>query len=215
MKPSLTHRVVAEFVGTLFLLTAVVGSGIMGERLAAGNPAIALLANSGIGCNHPRPRFYFRGTPQSCSDTCRRMAGPYRMAGYTGIYRRSGNWSIRRSRSRSPHVRHVAILFLDTCPHWPCTTFERVHRHVRTALGGLGLRPTSALCRPLRGGSLYHRSILVHVFNFLRQSRRHPCAITERHVRRYQARRRYRVCRRPVGRSVRGNTALPTANPVT
>ena len=46
MKPSLTRRAVAEFIGTLFLLAAVVGSGIMGERLAGGNTAIALLANS-------------------------------------------------------------------------------------------------------------------------------------------------------------------------
>jgi glycerol uptake facilitator-like aquaporin len=46
MKAPLAHRVTAEFVGTLFLLAAVVGSGIMGERLAAGNIAIALLANS-------------------------------------------------------------------------------------------------------------------------------------------------------------------------
>jgi glycerol uptake facilitator-like aquaporin len=37
---------VAEFAGTLFLLAAVVGSGIMGERLAAGNVALALLANT-------------------------------------------------------------------------------------------------------------------------------------------------------------------------
>ncbi|HEY6412560.1 MAG TPA: MIP/aquaporin family protein [Edaphobacter sp.] len=46
MKPSLTRRIVAEFAGTLFLLAAVVGSGIMGERLAAGNTALALLANA-------------------------------------------------------------------------------------------------------------------------------------------------------------------------
>jgi glycerol uptake facilitator-like aquaporin len=46
MKPSLPRRIAAEFVGTLFLLAAVVGSGIMGERLAAGNTALALLANS-------------------------------------------------------------------------------------------------------------------------------------------------------------------------
>ena len=39
-------RVVAEGVGTALLLAAIVGSGIMGERLAAGNVAIALLANS-------------------------------------------------------------------------------------------------------------------------------------------------------------------------
>jgi glycerol uptake facilitator-like aquaporin len=36
----------AEFIGTAFLLAAVVGSGIMGERLAGGNVAIALLANA-------------------------------------------------------------------------------------------------------------------------------------------------------------------------
>jgi glycerol uptake facilitator-like aquaporin len=38
--------VVAEFVGTAFLLAAIVGSGIMAERLAGGNVAIALLANT-------------------------------------------------------------------------------------------------------------------------------------------------------------------------
>jgi glycerol uptake facilitator-like aquaporin len=37
---------VAEAVGTAFLVTAVIGSGIMGERLAGGNVAIALLANT-------------------------------------------------------------------------------------------------------------------------------------------------------------------------
>ena len=46
MKTSLPRRLVAEFIGTLLLLAAVVGSGIMGERLAGGNVAIALLANT-------------------------------------------------------------------------------------------------------------------------------------------------------------------------
>ena len=46
MRPSLLRRAVAEFVGTLFLLATVVGSGIMAERLAAGNVALALLANT-------------------------------------------------------------------------------------------------------------------------------------------------------------------------
>src|SRR6185295_9593871 len=45
-KFSLTQRTAAEGVGTAFLLAAVVGSGIMGERLAGGNAAVALLANS-------------------------------------------------------------------------------------------------------------------------------------------------------------------------
>ncbi len=41
-----TRRIAAEAIGTAFLLAAVVGSGIMGERLAGGNVAIALLANT-------------------------------------------------------------------------------------------------------------------------------------------------------------------------
>jgi glycerol uptake facilitator-like aquaporin len=40
------RQLMAECLGTLFLLAAVVGSGIMAERLAQGNMALALLANS-------------------------------------------------------------------------------------------------------------------------------------------------------------------------
>jgi glycerol uptake facilitator-like aquaporin len=43
---TLARRAAAEAVGTAFLLAAVVGSGIMAERLAGGNIAIALLANT-------------------------------------------------------------------------------------------------------------------------------------------------------------------------
>ena len=43
---SMGQRVLAEFIGTAALLIVVVGSGIMGEQLAKGNAAIALLANS-------------------------------------------------------------------------------------------------------------------------------------------------------------------------
>ena len=46
MKFTLRSRAVVEFGGTAFLLMAVVGSGIMAERLTAGNVALALLANS-------------------------------------------------------------------------------------------------------------------------------------------------------------------------
>ena len=43
---TLTRRLVAEALGTAGLLATVVGSGIMGDALAAGNVAIALLANA-------------------------------------------------------------------------------------------------------------------------------------------------------------------------
>jgi hypothetical protein len=42
----LRARFTAEFLGAAFLVAAVIGSGIMGERLAGGNVAIALLANT-------------------------------------------------------------------------------------------------------------------------------------------------------------------------
>ena len=44
--PTLARRAAAEAVGTALLLAAVVGSGIMGERLAGGNVGLALLANT-------------------------------------------------------------------------------------------------------------------------------------------------------------------------
>lgn len=43
---TLSKRAISEFASTAFLLMIVVGSGIMGEKLSAGNEAIALLANS-------------------------------------------------------------------------------------------------------------------------------------------------------------------------
>ncbi|MBX7149123.1 aquaporin family protein [bacterium] len=49
---SVAKKIIAEFLGTSFLLCTVVGSGIMGEELAGGNTAIALLANSlATGCS--------------------------------------------------------------------------------------------------------------------------------------------------------------------
>ena len=43
---SLSRRLAAEALGTALLLAVVIGSGIMGERLAGGNDAVALLANT-------------------------------------------------------------------------------------------------------------------------------------------------------------------------
>ncbi len=46
MRSSFPKRVVAESLGTAFLVAAVVGSGIMAERLSGGNLALTLLANT-------------------------------------------------------------------------------------------------------------------------------------------------------------------------
>ncbi|SHE54510.1 Glycerol uptake facilitator (Major Intrinsic Protein Family) [Loktanella atrilutea] len=50
-QPPLRARLIAETLGTTFLLIGVVGSGIMADRLAQGNDAVALLANAiATGC---------------------------------------------------------------------------------------------------------------------------------------------------------------------
>jgi len=46
MTHTVLRKIVSEFLGTGLLVAAVVGSGVMGERLAGGNVAIALLANT-------------------------------------------------------------------------------------------------------------------------------------------------------------------------
>lgn len=45
-EPHLPRALAAEFIGSALLLAIVVGSGIMGEQLAAGNTAVALLLNA-------------------------------------------------------------------------------------------------------------------------------------------------------------------------
>ena len=45
-RPSLNRQLLAEFAGTAALLCAVIGSGIMAERLSGGNDGVALLANT-------------------------------------------------------------------------------------------------------------------------------------------------------------------------
>jgi glycerol uptake facilitator-like aquaporin len=44
--PTLAKRVFSEWLGTAFLLATVIGSGIMAQKLAGGNGAIALLCNT-------------------------------------------------------------------------------------------------------------------------------------------------------------------------
>src|SRR5271167_923676 len=44
--PSLGRQILSEWLGTAFLLAAVVGSGIMAQKLSGGNAALALLCNT-------------------------------------------------------------------------------------------------------------------------------------------------------------------------
>lgn len=94
---SLARRAAAECIGTALLLAAVVGSGIMGERLSQGNVALALLANSLatgfalialIVAFGPRSGAHFNPVVTLAlalrGDFAKRDVGPYLLAQFTG-----------------------------------------------------------------------------------------------------------------------------------
>ena len=77
---TLSRRIVAEGLGTAFLLAAVVGSGIMGERLAGGNTAIALACQyTGHGRDVDNPDFHFRANLRRALQPGGRPCGEWRL----------------------------------------------------------------------------------------------------------------------------------------
>ena len=162
---NLRARVVAEFLGTAFLLAAVVGSGIMGERLASGNLAIALLANT-LATGAALLALILTFNIISGANCC--------------PGRRCFHWS----GCGAHHVRAAAVLPVPSRPEWGRPFVERVHRYLRIALGHLGMLShpahSSGLCR----GSLYHCGLLVHGFDFFCQSRGYTGPRCQRHLRR-------------------------------
>jgi len=96
---TLARRAIAEGVGTALLLAAVVGSGIMGERLSGGNVAIALLANSLatgfalialVVAFGPRSGAHFNPVVTVAlalrGDVAKRDLGPYLLAQFAGAF---------------------------------------------------------------------------------------------------------------------------------
>ncbi len=172
MKFDLRARVVSEFLGTAFLVAAVVGSGIMGERLAGGNVAIALLANTiatgaalvgliltfrPISGAHFNPAVtladaFEHGTPWKEVPT-------YIIAQCTGGIPGTGIAHL------SFGLRSFALL---TRSEWTGARLKRIRRDLRTLVGNLGLLAFPLVCRTLRGRELHHGCLLVHCIHVLR-----------------------------------------------
>jgi glycerol uptake facilitator-like aquaporin len=155
----MTRRLTAEFLGTALLLVAVVGSGIMAERLAGGNMAVALLANalatgaalvvlitifaplSGAHFN-PAVSFYF-------------------------ALRGEMPWSIAL---RYLLVQIIAAIIGVWLAHL------MFNMPVLETSSKLREGPALWLAEFI-GGPLHHGRLLVHRFNVFRQSRRHHCPV--------------------------------------
>ena len=158
----------AEFLGTALLLATVVGSGIMGERLAGGNVAIALLGNTLptgamlvvlITMFGPISGAHFNPAVTLVFALARRISrGDARLC--------------RRPDRRRPSSACWPRMPCSTCR---CCSFrpgaQRAGQWLRRVVATFGLLATilCAECEP-RGGSvvgrpLHHRRLLVHRFD--------------------------------------------------
>ena len=114
---SLARRIFSEWLGTTFLLSAVVGSGIMAQKLAGGNVALALLCNTiPTGAKHlllwplhtgygEQPRIEF-GATRHCRGSHLRQTN-IRITPVQPQYRTS-IWRIARQRlglTQRPHLK--------------------------------------------------------------------------------------------------------------
>ena len=169
MKFNLRARLTAEFVGSAFLVAAVVGSGIMGERLAGGNVAIALLANTiatgaalvaliltfgPISGAHLNPAVTLADAiehgimwPEALAYMVAQCAGAI-----TGAIVAHLMFGLRWY-SFSTHPRHGWSSVLSEF----CVFF-------RTAIGYLGMFAAALGSRAIRCCQLHHRGVLVHCF---------------------------------------------------
>ncbi len=182
--PSLVRRAVAEGVGTALLLATVVGSGIMGERLAGGNVAVALLANT-LATGAVLVALILTFAPLSGAQLNpavtlafaweRRL--PWRdVPAYLGAQVLGAFLGVAIG---TPDVRPSGLLALPAGPTRPVASAQRVRRDLRTAFCDLGVLPTSLDRGAVRGRGIHHRGLLVHGIDVVRQPGRDACPSCE------------------------------------
>ena len=185
--PSLAQRAFSEWLGTAFLLAAVVGSGVMAQKLAAGNGALALLCNTLptgailvvlILIFGPLSGAHFNPAVSIAfalwAELPWQIAAAYIAAQIFGAI--VGVWT--------------AHLMFEL-PLWQLSITVRtgLGQWLAEAVATFGLLLTILGCvartrgRTLRGRPLYHGRLLVHRFNLFRQSRRDDCALVVRYLR--------------------------------
>ena len=149
---------VAEFVGTALLLAGVVGSGIMGERLAGGNVAIAARQHPRHRCDargaHPRLWTGLRCAPQPGRVVRRRVARRHFVATRFRVCDRTGERSDPRRRHRRLHVRAAGVRVVTACSCRCAAGLQRSGSDVRSPRGHLGL-----FAAPFRGNTIRRRRL--------------------------------------------------------
>ncbi len=216
MTADLPRRAAAEFLGSAFLLAAVVGSGIMAAKLAGGNGALALLCNTlptgailvvlilifgPVSGAHFNPAvtlaFAFRREMPSTA------VAVYLVAQVAGAI--IGAW-LAHLMFELPVIQISATARVGP---WPMDC--RSCRDVRAVADDLRMPRGRARCDSLCGRPLHHRRLLVHRVNVLRKSGGDDRAIFIRYVRRHLTGRRPGLHRGAICRCVRRNSARAVA----
>src|SRR5437867_2344264 len=203
MKFRLAHRLCAEFLGTAFLLTAVVGSGIMGERLSGGNVAIALLANSiATGAALVTLIFTFGGISGAHFNPVVTLADsllgglarsdilPYLLCAASGRYR--GNYQFTLD------VRPAGDYTLASRAKRPRTILRGDYRYIWTTGRNFGVFKASASRNSVDRRSVHRRRLLVYFVDFFCEPCGHGGAMYHGHVCGNPAAGCSRICAGPI-----------------
>jgi hypothetical protein len=178
MTHTLPRRVAAEFVGTGFLVAAVVGSGIMGERLAAGNVAIALLANT----------IATGGALLALILTFGPISGAHLNPAVTLVYaiEHGVSWAVAAgyaiAQCGASNVRPTRDFVVPSCAGRVGAGIGRICGDLRPAVRNLGLFAPTVRSRAVRRGGLHHGRVLVHFLNVVFEPSGHSGPVTLRHL---------------------------------
>jgi major intrinsic protein len=217
MKFKRSVRVTAEFLGTAVLVAAVIASGIMAERLANGNAAIALLANTiatgaalvaliltfgPISGAHLNPAVSLADAMErglTWSDMLH-YASAQIAGGICGAMLAHAMFELPLGSPSHPYSRRESPII------------ERVRSDLRTSLRDLGMFPDSIQYGSFCRRQLYHRSRLVHRIYILCESRCYNRQTVKRHLRRHTSRRCSALYRRPTRRWNRRDALISLAS---
>ena len=171
-------------LGTALLLAAVVGLRHHGERLAGGNVALALLANT-VATGAALVALILTFGPVSGAHFNPAVTiADASQGGLPGA--RCPATSARSSAGRLPASGRRTLMFGDVCSCCRLmraaggAAVQRVRGHVRAARRDLGMLASSADSRPVRRRRLHHGRVLVHGVHVVCQSRRDAGACASR-----------------------------------